>query len=348
VFTDLPYAVRARLRYDDLNKQLSFGGVLDENVDFGGPQNPLVLINVLTPRERDRIKQLSAQASFLQAIDDLFDLTRNPNRIDRNLDNLPDQALLIGLTAPNLNTNLNLRTGPLQPESWVTFKALTRARDRQRLRHHRENDDMALSGLPVTLHVLRVEDGPFRGDIKVIKPDNVFDEKLTLRHSADFGGEPQRFEFEWYYHPDTSGFDSTDLPIVGGNGNISDLRGWTKYPGLPVGVNGFNDITIGDGGQASLLTLSDNWFVCRYRGYAVNGQTNVWSEWVGVIGGGQAQLAEGWIKRVLDGLNPFEARTDSFHENETVTFASMLQQAGARYEGDIAFNPTGDNINNVG
>ena len=97
-----------------------------------------------------------------------------------------------------------------------------------------------------------------------------------------------------------------------------------------------------------MLTLSDNWFICRYRGAQREPADERLGEWVGVIGGGQAQLAEGWVKRVLAGLDPFEARSDAFHENETVTFASMLQQAGPRYEGDIAFNPAGDNVNNVG
>jgi hypothetical protein len=59
-------------------------------------------------------------------------------------------------------------------------------------------------------------------------------------------------------------------------------------------------------------------------------------------------LAEGWVKRVRDGLNPFEARSAAFHQEATVTFASMLQEAGTRYEGDIAFNPGGDNINSIG
>ncbi len=350
VFTDLPYSLRARLRYDELNKQLSFSGLLDESVDYGGPDNPLLLINVLSPRERERIKLLSADSSFVTAVNALYDLTRNPNRLDANRDGQADQTLLIGLTygyATNattgfITTNIvpeklgeipkALTAGPGTGSGYVTVV---------------ENNDAALSGLPVTLHVIQVADGPFRGDIKVLYPDNVFDEKLTLRHSADFGGEPQRFEFEWYYMPDDPALDHTILPTVDVNGEIAALNDWTPYPSIPPGSNGFNDITIGDGAVGGLLTLADNWFLCRYRGYAITGATN-WSDWVGVVGGGGPQLAEGWVKRVVFGLNPFEARTEAFHENETVTFASMLQQAGARYEGDIAFNPSGANLNSIG
>jgi len=353
IFTDLPFAIRSRLFYDDLNKRLSFGGVLDEDIRYGGPDNPLLLINVLSPRERERIKQLSPLTTFRQVIDDLYDLSRNPNRLDVDNDGQPDKTLLIGLATQVITnrpiggivtivTNIvHEQLGDLPkaltagPGTGVGFVTIV------------ENNDERLSGLPVTLHVIRVDDGPFRGDLKVLYPDNVFDEKLTLRHSGDFGGEPQNLEFEWYYKADNPGFDRTDLPILLPNGNISDLRGWTPYPGILPGQNGINDITIGDGSLSSLLTLSDNWFVCRYRGYKIGGETN-WSDWVGAIGGGEAQLAEGWVKRVVNGLNPFEARTKAFHEAEAVTFASMLQQAGSRYEGDIAFNPSAANLNSVG
>src|SRR5262249_7488093 len=48
-----------------------------------------------------------------------------------------------------------------------------------------ENDDASLGALPVTLHIIKVESGPFTGDLKIIFPDNVFDERLSLRHSSD-------------------------------------------------------------------------------------------------------------------------------------------------------------------
>ncbi len=353
VFPDLPYAIRSRLRYDSLNKRLSFAGLLDESSEFGGQNNPLLLINVLSPRERDRIRKLGeglvGAAAFQDAIDDLYDLTRNPNRIDHDGDGDPDQELYIGLTAPNLNTNLNIRTGPLQPEKLGDIpKALTAGPGTgSGFVTIVENNDPSLGGLPVKLHVIRIESGPFRGDLKVIKSDNVFDEKLTLRHSADFGGEPQRLEFEWYYKPVEAGTDPSVFPTVLPNGSISNPQGWVQYFAIPPGPLGVNDITLGDGGTSSLLVLADNYFICRYRGYVINGSTN-WSDWVGIIGGGQAQLAEGWVKRVRDGLNPFEARSGAFHETEAVTFASMLQQAGPRYEGDIAVNPASGNINSIG
>lgn len=339
VFTDLPFTLRARLRYDALNRNLIFRGLLDERDDYGGPANPLLLLNVLSPNERDRLKQLNGGA-LNDLMDALYRLTRNPNHLDLDEDGQPDPEFLAGLVRnpggevvpETLGAGPKVLTaGQARASGFVTLV---------------ENNDPSLGGLPVTLHLIRVEGGPVRGDLKVVQSDNVFDEKLTLRHSADFGGEPQHFEFEWFYRPVEADTDPSAFPTLLPNGAIDDLRGWTQFFNAPHDPNGLNDITLGDGGTSSLLVLADNYFVCRYRGYVINGETN-WSDWVGVIGGGKAQLAEGWVKRVRDGLNPFEARTREFHANETVTFASMLQQAGRRYEGDIAFAP-GGNVNSVG
>lgn len=218
-----------------------------------------------------------------------------------------------------------------------------------------ENDDETLAGLPVALHVIRVDDGPFIGDLKVLPGDNVFDERLTIRHSSDFGGDPGPITFQWYYKPIGADFDPTDLPIVDDPDDEfpSDTRGWTLYGTTPASGRGVNFNTIGEGGESGLLTISDNAFICRYKGYAINlDSPDTWSGWVGDPAGTpdqpRAALAEGWVKRVIRGLNPFDARTADFHSAPSQTFASMLIQAGRRYEGPIAFNPSADAINSVG
>ena len=55
------------------------------------------------------------------------------------------------------------------------------------------NNDASLGGLPVSLQVIQVgctknhlgEDSTYRGNLLVINSDNLFDEKLTLRHTGD-------------------------------------------------------------------------------------------------------------------------------------------------------------------
>jgi hypothetical protein len=142
------------------------------------------------------------------------------------------------------------------------------------------------------------------------------------------------------------------------------MHGWLQFTDVPDPV-GAIDITI-EG--ANIQTLSDNWFVARYRYVSPpmdagpDGEDDTaddeplcggdWSFYAGQPGGTpldqRAQLAEGWIKRVVRGLNPFEARVKDFHGSETNTYASMIYQLGERYEGDIAFNPDADNLNNIG
>jgi probable HAF family extracellular repeat protein len=228
-----------------------------------------------------------------------------------------------------------------------------------------ENNDPDLGALKVQLHVVRVDDGPFPGDVKPILPDNVFDERLTLRHSSDFGGDPDQVVFQWWYKPDGAGFDPEDLPVVNPDGTIADTRNWLIWDALappqrpgtgndPNGTGwiGANQIVLGGAAQAGLAAISDNWFIVRYKGYSVGARgEEAWSDWIGDPSGTtrpRAALAEGWVKRVIRGLNPFDARVQDFHAAPVNTYASMLIQAGKRYEGAVAFNPAADNLNTLG
>jgi hypothetical protein len=59
-----------------------------------------------------------------------------------------------------------------------------------------ENNDANRPELPTTLYVVRIDEGPTLGDLKVLPSDNVFDERITMRHSGDFGGAPELMQFE--------------------------------------------------------------------------------------------------------------------------------------------------------
>ena len=103
------------------------------------------------------------------------------------------------------------------------------------------------------------------------------------------------------------------------------------------------------GENADVRALSDNYLISRYRpinaNHAsfkpdVNGVKQGWSQWT------EPQLAEGWIKRVLAGINPFNQRVSDLFNNRVNTDVSIITQAGSRYEGDVALNL--DTINNAG
>lgn len=103
-----------------------------------------------------------------------------------------------------------------------------------------ENDNASLGGLPVGLHVISLTNTLARGALVVIESDNVLDERVTLRHSADFGGQPENFAFEWYYQvdgasadPNQPAFDPTQLPLVNEAGDITDARNWIAFPVEP-------------------------------------------------------------------------------------------------------------------
>lgn len=103
------------------------------------------------------------------------------------------------------------------------------------------------------------------------------------------------------------------------------------------------------GGKADVQSLSDNYITMRYGQKDVDdvdgdGDTEEilqYSKWTY-----PPILAEGWIKRVLDGINPFDQRVTDLFNNAIETDASILTLAGPRWEGDVALNS--DTINDFG
>jgi hypothetical protein len=51
---------------------------------------------------------------------------------------------------------------------------------------------------------------------------------------GDFGGEPQNYEFEWYYQPDQGGI-SPPLPEM--TATDTNWHGWIQFPTPPLGTN---------------------------------------------------------------------------------------------------------------
>lgn len=137
--------------------------------------------------------------------------------------------------------------------------------------------------------------------------------------------------------------DVTSAPLPGGDASwitVGPLTG-ESAGSLGASVRGRNRYVI-EGN--SLFTLTDNFFICRYRARATNhagyDASGGWSKWT------NPQLAEGWIKRALAGINPFEQRVKDLYNNDISTDVSLVTQAGKRWEGDVALNL--ENINDFG
>src|SRR6185312_12605591 len=98
-------------------------------------------------------------------------------------------------------------------------------------------------------------------------------ETMTLRHSADFAGNGDNYVYQWFYRK----------------------LGDTTWILDPLQTN--QDLTITGPG---LRTLQDNEYYCQY--HPLTGSGLCGSDFSPAT---QPQLAEGWIKRVLRGVNPF-------------------------------------------
>lgn len=378
----LPVSIRQRLRYDPLNKRLIFSGVFDDTI----AGEPLLLLNIMSFREARQLKVLDGSAEdaeedstnacqdaaqpceWAEAVEALLRLTRNPQGIEtvcvesqinpgtgERVCTLPRAVqrgeLLAAFEDPQGEGFLQpfkaegvrpaLSAGATQSVGWVTLAF---------------NNDPQLNPAPVSVQIIRVDClrqppppdpaeifSSYQGQLNVIMPDNIFDEQLTLRHSGDFGGNPDVLEFDWYFRPDQDGTPPFPLP----NPDSGQLNGWQRFP--VDDPQGAVEITI-EG--ANIQTLSDNWYVGRYRGLPVCGNLSEWSLWAGGPGATpldqRAQLGLGWVKRVIERLNPFEARVQDFHSAPTNTYASMLTQLGERYEGDIPLTSNPEVLNSIG
>ena len=180
-------------------------------------------------------------------------------------------------------------------------------------------------GEPVSVHVLRVSGGLWPGELKVVPSANPLNELLTLQHTPDLAGRFDEFEYEWRIGAPVDGAPPPMEPAM------------TQWKALQSGA-GLPRYTLGGAG---VQVLADNYLTMRYRSVnTADPLIGQWSRWT------EPQLAEGWIKRVLAGINPFQQRVKDLYNNAVNTDVSVISQAGRRWEGAIALNL--NNINNSG
>jgi hypothetical protein len=193
-------------------------------------------------------------------------------------------------------------------------------------------------GDPVQMQIIKVVPDLYPGDLKVLLSSNPLDEKVTVRHSGDYGGQPENFEFRYRY-----GFnDGGQAPILPLD-NSDTSPDWTDPDNTPFSLGG--SILVGADPSAVLrdptVLMGDVNFTMSYR-LKAQGTTpaGAWSKWT------RPALVEGWIKRVLAKITPFNQRMTDLYSNSINTDVSMLTQAGTRWEGDIALNM--ENVNDAG
>lgn len=181
-------------------------------------------------------------------------------------------------------------------------------------------------GEPVSLHVIRAGGRLHQGEIKILPSANPLNELLTLQHSPDLGAQTDQYEYDWRIAPPVDG-----LPVA----ITPSMTGWQP---LSAGAD-IPRVTLG--GTAGIQVLVDNYITLRYK--PINPSHPQFDQWSDFL---RPQLAEGWIKRVLAGINPFNQRVSDLFSNSVNTDASILTQAGPRWEGAVALNL--NTINNFG
>ncbi len=169
------------------------------------------------------------------------------------------------------------------------------------------------SGDLVGMHILRVGGSLYQGSIKVLSAENPLSELTTFQHTPDLAGRYSEYEYEWQIAAPADG-------VLPGTNDYLALVSGTNLPRYVLG-------------GAGLQALGDNYLRLRYK--PVNPDHPLYDQWTGWS---VPQLAEGWIKRVLAGINPFNQRATDMFNNAVNTDVSLLTQAGRRWEGAVALN----------
>jgi hypothetical protein len=238
-----------------------------------------------------------------------------------------------------------------------------------------ENNDESLGAAPITLHIIKVvAEKRFRGSVKVITGENAFEERVILRHTGDFGTYTDSLVYQWFIREE----DGTIQPLP----TATSPDPWQLYS--QSGLGAFQVELEGVGP----IILRDNLVFLRYahrneanRDGKPVAETTDWrsskwdqyyddedvadnpadsgvdgrGEWAGagnspdVDGNFRPQLVMGWVKRILDAINPYEARVRDLTAGESpATYTSIIQQLGQRHEGPVALNPDQDVIESHG
>jgi len=247
-----------------------------------------------------------------------------------------------------------------------------------------ENNRTELEGAAVSLHIIEIIPDRYRGAIKVIEAADAFSEKITLQHNGEFGANTDDLYYEWWIR-DAGALDVVASEILA-NGNLAETDSsgqslWQEYipqnrallSGADNQHRGLHSIVFE--GRPDVV-LADKLVLVRYRHrsesswtlvpFEVTNPSLVWRpgtpapfQWAGAANSPQLQadgskryipqLVMGWVKRVLDRINPYEARYADFFNNESpATYSGQVQIAGGPYSGKVALNSDKNVIENTG
>jgi hypothetical protein len=176
-----------------------------------------------------------------------------------------------------------------------------------------------LAGDPVNVYIARVAQPLFAGALVVVNAANAspFSQYITFQNTADLAGRTGQYLFDWRIEP----------PVNGQPPPTNSEPGWPVLS--PAGTGPVYTL-----GASGVQGLTDNYVSMRYgQILTVNGVTYTnWAAWANPI------LAEGWITRVTQNIDPISGSTQNLFDNPANTTASLISLAGARWTGDVPLN----------
>ena len=153
----------------------------------------------------------------------------------------------------------------------------------------------------------------------VIPHTNPFAEEVYVRHSGDFAGSVDDYEFDWR--------------IVASVGDVAPLGGPEHWPRL---LPRDADDPIGN---ARLLKGTDQFsaqrVAVRYRLRSDPDGRGAPGEWSPFT---DDQRVDSWLERVVAGVNLFDDYLDNFRNAKPDAVVSAVSRAGPRYRGATPLN----------
>ncbi|HWD19908.1 MAG TPA: Ig domain-containing protein [Verrucomicrobiae bacterium] len=175
------------------------------------------------------------------------------------------------------------------------------------------------AGNPISVYVTRVALPLFPGALVLANGGhgNPFSQVITFQHTADLAGRTSQYRYDWRVEP----------PVNGQPPPLGSEPSWTPLPQAHPGP-------VLDFGASGIQGISDNYISMRYGYLQTNNgvvSTN-WAPWANPI------LAEGWITRVTQAIDPIAGQTQNLYNNPASTTANLIQLAGTRWNGNVPLN----------
>ncbi len=319
-FPNLPPHLAKRFYYDP-NASALGSLVFQGEYRSGGLGAPYLLLNVLRGEDLATVKDLCPSG------DDKANWDAAVDGLATTLETFVESPAVKGSYIPDPSTIEDKGVGDpariTHANTAVTSYALSANGPGQGyvtlIVNNSTNPGQTPSGDPVSVYVIKVGGTLYPGEMNIIPSDNPLSELSVFQHSLDLGGNFADYEYEWKIAP----------PVDGAPPLANQYQPLTAGGGIP-------RYTLGGSG---IQTLVDNYIILRYRPlnpdhplYHAENRDLAWSTWT------EPQSAEGWIKRVLAGINPFNQRVTDLYNNTVNTDANILTAAGTRWEGDIPLN----------